>query len=331
MERWRSREFCKYKPHVALLLLVVTFVVQSLIGTEAGRLKNEAMSRIKDGEVVDKLERFMDNTAKVDDGSIVKDDHFVPNKPPRPQEQSDKKPDADALLVSNSSEYTWMGNHFVPPEGVPTFRPPEYLSYFSKRNTLFIGDSTGRRAYGTLFGIITSRNHADIKTSELDSKDAIDFNKPFNKKERCMIPERGLHGSIDYVCRNILNDVHLRSDEDLLAHSDKNSTNTSTITPGGNEGVESSETKDIGKFDYIRRDCLREIYNLFAANSTHMMKDYDLIVISAGIWEGIRQSQCRMRFSKTLSNEEKYDVVLDTLSSISSMNLQIVFRTPGKI
>ncbi len=241
----------------------------------------------------------------------------------------------DPLLASNSSQYTWMGDHFIPPRGVPTFGPDEYLSYFSRRNTLFIGDSLGRRAYGTLLGILTSNNETNIQTSELDSRSVIDFNEPrSSRQERCMITERSLHGNDQYVCRNILD--HVRPSKKI--------NNTSISTSRSNEDgetVENSMGNNTGKFDYIRHVCMKDIIHFFENNTESIQKDYDLVVLSLGIWDAKDQEHCRLEVplkneadgtvtDVIMSDKEKYDLTLDLLSSASSKNLQVVFRTPGK-
>ena len=166
------------------------------------------------------------------------DETISDRSPPTPQNQ-------DPLLKSNTSQYTWTGNRFIPPSGVPTFRPSEYLSYFSRRNVLVIGDSTGRRAYGTLFGMMTSSDHSNIPTAELDSKNVIDFNKKGTRKEECMIPERSFYGYGPFVCRNLSDHHSIAPHEDNKKKEEIN--NTISI---GNEGKDKGIGHiNSGKFD----------------------------------------------------------------------------------
>ena len=296
-------------------------------------LNHKVLKNISNGQKMElRNAQYKNNSSSVIDcdrvTEIVKALSSVGDSAKNQHELSENnKKHSDPLVLSDSSDYTWMGNLFVPPKGVPTFSPTEYLSYFSQRNTLFVGDSTGRRAYGTLFGIMTSSDSDNILPKELDSKKVIDFNKGRKFQERCMVKERSLYGSTDYVCRKVSDHVDIKTNE-----------NNSTIMHTFEQQEERNKT---GKFDYLDRRCMGDLVDLFNANSTSIQNDYDLVVINLGVWEGVRSRDCIknvLRRNETdgtnitvaLSNEEKYDLVLDTLSSASSLNLQVVFRTPGK-
>jgi hypothetical protein len=71
-------------------------------------------------------------------------------------------------LLSSSNNYTWIGNHWVPPPGVPTFTVLQMRTYFQNRNVLFIGDSTGRRSYNTLFALINAEDFDDIDVASVE-------------------------------------------------------------------------------------------------------------------------------------------------------------------
>eukprot|EP00559_Dactyliosolen_fragilissimus_P001241 CAMPEP_0184865524 /NCGR_PEP_ID=MMETSP0580-20130426/18389_1 /TAXON_ID=1118495 /ORGANISM="Dactyliosolen fragilissimus" /LENGTH=364 /DNA_ID=CAMNT_0027364771 /DNA_START=192 /DNA_END=1283 /DNA_ORIENTATION=+ len=238
------------------------------------------------------------------------------------------------IVASNSSQYTWTGQHFIPPKGVPTFTPTEFQSYFKKRNALFIGDSTGRRAYATLFAIMNSTDPSNIRANDMDSPNVIDFNKARNRQERCLIPERRLNAflnSSQYICRNV----------SMNNAASSNSTSTNTIAIGAEDTTSSLIT---GKFDFFPQACLSESYNFFTNQSflDVIQEEYDLIVYTLGIWEGVRQHDCKMTVPvnedinttaaenlRIVGMEEKFSLALEVLSSASSPNLQIAFRTPG--
>jgi hypothetical protein len=243
-----------------------------------------------------------------------------------------------ALLDSNSSQYTWTGNHFIPPRGIPTFSPIDFLAHFQKRNTLYIGDSTGRRAYATLYGAMNSSDVSNIPVVDLDSGSVIDFNKKGQRKERCGISDRGLFrlNSSSFVCRQLFHS----SSEDFGSSNDAaNATNATIIS----NDISTTTTRS-GKFDYLPEACMKELISLFSNANADLFQDYDLIVINVGIWEGIRRRDCRMFVNSTavdefgnitvtprsLANAEKYDLALDALAAASSPNLQIAFRTPGE-
>mmetsp|Transcript_3544 Transcript_3544/g.5144 ORF Transcript_3544/g.5144 Transcript_3544/m.5144 type:complete len:387 (-) Transcript_3544:170-1330(-) len=230
---------------------------------------------------------------------------------------------SDALLTSNSSEYTWIENHFLPPKGVPVFHPEDYSLYFQKRNTLFIGDSTGRRAYATLFAIMNSTgyysNISSIPTKDLVNPDVIDFNKDGRRKEKCLIQHRSLHRLKttwgEFVCRNISKDMSSHHHHHQRLFVDKS-----------NAGA---------KFDYLKINCMKELVPIFSkedgkkhrtSSINEALMDYDLIIIAMGLHDALMVPECS---AQPISNSHDLDLVLDALSSVTSPELQILFRTPG--
>jgi len=242
------------------------------------------------------------------------------------------------LLEYNSSQYTWTGDHFIPPKGIPTFSPSDFLSYFEQRNTLFIGDSTGRRAYATLFGIINSNDHSDIPVNDIDQPQVIDFNRK-RITEICMDPNRLLNET-DFVCRNIVSHKpHL----DTVSHMNLTSNDVNVVTSSTFDGSNNKSTIiHKGKFDYLWGPCLTNIINTLSMvdkntsiNAAQPLEDYDLIILASGIWEAARKRNCKLVVNttddglKTLNFPDKINVLLNTMKNMSSPNLQIVFRTPG--
>ena len=71
----------------------------------------------------------------------------------------------ETIKNTNSSDYTWIGNSWIPPQGVPIFTPKQLKDYFSRRNVLFIGDSTSRRHYTTLYYLMNSTDNMGTSTS----------------------------------------------------------------------------------------------------------------------------------------------------------------------
>jgi len=75
----------------------------------------------------------------------------------------------EIIKSTNSSDYTWLGNMFVPPPGVPVFTPSQIRTYFLQRNVLMMGDSTNRRLFGTLRAIINAEDLDDVKVAPLEN------------------------------------------------------------------------------------------------------------------------------------------------------------------
>lgn len=229
-----------------------------------------------------------------------------------------------ALLFHNSSKYTWTGKHFIPPHGVPTFTPVDYRQYFAQRNTLFVGDSTGRRAYATLYAIMMSCDEDDdnIKFKEVDGYYVLNFNiedKPRrnSRKEVCNIQSRNFSSLHDFVCRDLLDP----SSRPLCPTNQSQKKNV-------------IKKEKLGRFDFIRRNCLVHVHDFFAENGA-FMQDYDLVVLSSGIWESVRKEDCNMYIKVNQTStvkatlDMKVDALLNKLSETSSSKLQAVFRIPG--
>jgi hypothetical protein len=75
---------------------------------------------------------------------------------------------ADRMKNTNSSDYRWVGNQWVPPPGVPVFTSSQIKKYFSKRNVLVIGDSTSRRMHVTMLSLMGAADLDNVKKIEVD-------------------------------------------------------------------------------------------------------------------------------------------------------------------
>ena len=113
---------------------------------------------------------------------VLVDDSYTSAPPVKEQKENDDHSNAyfhHTMLLSgesvherikntNSSQYTWVGNHWVAPTGVPTFTPRQLKAYYSQRNVLVIGDSTSRRMYTHLRFIMNATNLDDMKLREIE-------------------------------------------------------------------------------------------------------------------------------------------------------------------
>ena len=90
---------------------------------------------------------------------------------------------------TNSSDYKWLGNHWIAPPGVPTFTPRQIRAYFKKRNVLVIGDSTSRRFYATLFGMFNADDLDNVSVEEISNKTLLDENMSFKYVTNCTLQQ----------------------------------------------------------------------------------------------------------------------------------------------
>ena len=233
---------------------------------------------------------------------------------------------------SDSSNYTWIGNHWIPPPGVPTFSADQMLEYYQNRNVLFIGDSTGRRAYTTLFAIMNSTDRTDVDVTSIDAHGVINIGKREKTHvPRCTLEDRQMEmRNSSAICRN-LPVVNTKTD------NTKNATSTENI------GEKNPGRK--GRFDYLPVMCYSNVYDSVigaqhadsppTTKSTWVFQDYDLVVFAMGAWETTRNRDCRgFRFGNgTVIRQpiDRLNMTLHALQAVSagSPDLQIVFRTPG--
>lgn len=265
------------------------------------------------------------------------------------------------LLNTNSSQYTWTGNHFIPPKNVPTFSPMDYYQYFSKRNVLFIGDSTARRAYGTLRAMMTSDDYSNIPVDNINSPRVIDMNRRPRLREACQIKNRKLFNRTEYfynyyVCHDLL------PQEEEEEEESQNNINNTVIHAILEEPSPAAYT---GKFDFALILCGSSIMTQFVDPSLlpggvwssreitlmtqnytaenhillkntlpDLLQDYDLIVVGIGLWDVVRPSSCNIKNNnidkKSLTLEERIAFTYDTFENISSPSFQVAFRTSGE-
>ena len=202
--------------------------------------------------------------------------------------------ESDAPLPFNNVDYTWIGNHWIPPEGVPTYTSKQIQDYFATRNTLWLGDSTCRRAFLTAHGIINGHHddtdtvnddkdldkHNHIPTSSIDGYSVIDINKqtftlPFeqcNDREFFELnqynntPDTVKHQKLvrnryeQYQSKGNRNVYLCRNVTGTSSSSLSSSTTTTVTTKHSNNAATAIPTNvNKGKFDYGNINCGKEL------------------------------------------------------------------------
>lgn len=206
---------------------------------------------------------------------------------------------------SNETLVFWMGNNFIPnpkhPDFHRLFTAREIHEFFVQRSTLWIGDSTGRRNYATMFAIIAYAIMEHIPHSNLDDQNMINKNK-------------GAENVADSteVCDHV------------WAH---NPTSLCRAVPGADTGR---------YFDFGGQQmCYKSIPD-FAQNITQYGK-YDLIILSQGPWETAPWRNQRQWCTGEDEKEgdfpdsmyKRMELAIDALSKIAGPERQIVWRTSG--
>eukprot|EP00555_Chaetoceros_dichaeta_P015131 CAMPEP_0198261002 /NCGR_PEP_ID=MMETSP1447-20131203/9820_1 /TAXON_ID=420782 /ORGANISM="Chaetoceros dichaeta, Strain CCMP1751" /LENGTH=255 /DNA_ID=CAMNT_0043948785 /DNA_START=113 /DNA_END=877 /DNA_ORIENTATION=+ len=200
----------------------------------------------------------------------------------------------EVLKRSNSSDYTWIGNHFLPPPNVPIFTVSQIRSYFHTRNVFLIGDSTNRRSYATLRGMINANNVEDISLNEIDGRSITEFSKQICEEDQqraLMTIENATDlwtcaGNDFFTCHDLENSSAQKYSASFSSFLSPTN-NQTTSDSAGKKMFESKAHSRRGMFDQAHLCCYHEVTQRFQKDSdtlTAMRRDYDLVVIAMGLW-----------------------------------------------
>ncbi len=213
------------------------------------------------------------------------------------------------------SMYTWIGNQWVPPKGVPYFLPKQIRHMFRSENTFWLGDSTARQDYQTMYQLMNG-----------DSATPDQLNKHKNKnKERASLPmhcpaRRQSEESDGFILD--LGQVK-GTDQNCYANATGMSTNEADIGK--------SWSNKTGKFDLgFKGGCFTRFMYPMKTHIDLMKREYSILVISAGIHESERPQLCQ---NATESDEVVASHALDLLDflfqEVSGPSLFVIWKTHG--
>ncbi len=200
--------------------------------------------------------------------------------------------------VLNNQTYIWYGNQWISPPGVPVYTREDMISAFSQFDTLWIGDSTARRAYATMFALMNSST-SSVRVVDLNHPKVIDVNKYAHK------------GKVDEnSCERQRENVQQYFKPGML-----------------NIWTKESLCRQVAgrSFDYVRADCLKEIYHV--SRLQWELQRYSLIIIGVGIHDLIRPHVCSIPLKnkgvqKGKSNVAKQVPVEEVLNSFGLQSAQ---------
>ena len=237
--------------------------------------------------------------------------------------------------LRSSVDYSWIGDQWIPPPNVPMFTPDQIHDFFASRNVLFIGDSTTRRAYATIYGILNATDPHDIKVNSVDDASVTEFNKYESEEHICNIPGRQLFQSslLQNTCRNVPPVLKKKK-------KTKNQEQSSSSSSSSSEDQRRfQEEEPIHKFDFVRINCHSEVYDYISNNGFYnngsstpsfpdLQQDYDLIIFGLGSWENAPNS-CRKIGGRKRNAQTRHAMALEAIYQASSPSLQMVYRTVG--
>lgn len=200
--------------------------------------------------------------------------------------------------------YSWIGNHWIPENGIPTYGARDMTAVFRKHNTLWLGDSTARQDFATLHAIVSAAP-SHVSLSALRAK--IDVNKE----------------GLDDPCGRDLSDAHVRG---VLAEDPKDF--VCWEVPGSEEGR--------GKFDVWQKGrCARDLVDVVelerneTAAYASMLREYDVVVVAIGTWDVIGEWEEARCPADVAEDYERTLTALRSLRRVASPQLTVFWKTHG--
>ena len=229
---------------------------------------------------------------------------------------------------TNSSDYKWLGNHWIAPPGVPTFTPRQIRAYFKKRNVLVIGDSTSRRFYATLFGMFHTDDLDNVSVEEISNKTLLDENMYFKYVTNCTLQQnrsiaKHMTAMKGTTCKNWGGD---EGEGEIENEDQQNSTISSSASlPSGSV-----------KFDYAFQSSFKSMVEFWRDgpnndNLQGLQNYYDLIIIGKGVWELAHPSETikPVLLLPNTTAAERVRAMLELMQRNNPNDLQVVIRTSG--
>ena len=237
-------------------------------------------------------------------------------------------------LQSTINNYTWETNtsrRWIPPKDVPVLLPIEIRQIFLSENTAWIGDSTARQDYQTMYHVIyTSSEHETNKTLDMQTQN---LNKYINRGKRA-VPKV-------FYCAARQEHEGEGDGWNELAQVKGADTNCSGLVPENNQTWAYFALDDgKGKFDYLRRDCTKDILDWVTKRQDFLRQHYSVLVVANGIWEVVRPNDCKKKIevpvdgtnttvSQVIPSSQVLKDLLNALSELSGPSFFVVFKLFG--
>lgn len=206
----------------------------------------------------------------------------------------------------------------------PYLVPRTIREIFTTENTLWIGDSTARQDYQTLYRLM----HLDETNDNITSLDL-----PRDPLNRDYIINRGKRGPVDqFHCpvREAPDTPHF-ADLGQVKGTDQNCyTKTAAMDENGFWSNFSLQDQT-GKFDLSSSACLKGILSTIKEYKKEYEHEYSVLIISSGIWEVIRPWDCKGT-NESVSHEaisKRQEDLLDFLLEFSGPSMFVIYKTHG--
>lgn len=231
---------------------------------------------------------------------------------------------------------TWIGKTWIPPQHWRYFDAGELREMYQDKRVLWIGDSTARRSFATMYGILnattattssstssssSSEDHHHVSTSAIDKPSVIDVNRGGEQVEFCHKWNNQNNNNTTGTTPLYLYDLHPQ---------------LCRPAPGG---------RGSGEFSLIKANCFNELERILQselAGTTNMTADVHVIIVAMGIWEVMRKQTCNrldlVVVDNNNDNERKHArspnrrlaETLDIAAKFAThTGIKIVWRTSG--
>mmetsp|Transcript_16641 Transcript_16641/g.18337 ORF Transcript_16641/g.18337 Transcript_16641/m.18337 type:complete len:397 (+) Transcript_16641:42-1232(+) len=216
------------------------------------------------------------------------------------------------LYAPGDTNYTWLGNTWIPPPNVRRFRASEITELFRSENTLYIGDSTGRQDYQTWYNIMNAMHSDNILVRELEQN--LNKNKQIPWHSSANFDNKHCPGrSLPPSGRILL---------DLLDMAQVKGTDADCHLPSTNS------SSSFGKFDHGRVRYFHGLITRFEKGfGEAVQRDYSVLILTMGIWE-IVDGLSSLHVPNSNATHKMVEV-LDRLHRISGPSLFVIWKTNG--
>lgn len=208
----------------------------------------------------------------------------------------------------------WVGNQWFLPDGYRVYSPREIRAFFSRHNSVWIGDSTMRRAYLTLHALMmTADPNHPLEVEELESRRVMNVNKVeadgrTNQEETCKNYENGSFAPIDsrsLICRK----------------------------------VSSNDNSSSAFMTYLGEGCLEPTASFLREKANRLFQNYSIIVVSTGLYDAIGRCENRRGSLQTRLEKRRNRIPVianafimalsSFLSSRPANSTMLIYRTSG--
>jgi hypothetical protein len=193
-----------------------------------------------------------------------------------------------------------------------------FVDSLNRKNTLWIGDSTGRQDYQTMFSLMHGENITDDNVIGFD-RDKTFLNKNINKSKG------GGEVLQPHHCpARIIPEELAIGDFGRVSGTDQNcsiaTTEKQPTTDGSPWSRFAMKNQATGKFDLIVDVCLKNTISQVEERKKLFQREYSVMVFSQGIWEVTRPLDCSV---PNVTVATMVTEVLDDLRALTSAHCRV--------